>query len=220
MTSCDACRDRLRDLGAIRSAAGTLGPIQPPDHLWIEIAGRIRLDQPAPSVREVRSAVSTRRAAWQWIGLAAALLLVTLPVYWLARGDRAQNASTTIHGSDRGNAAASPAVESVEDDLKQAEAHYASAIAKLEAITQQSDSEISPDVEAKLKQSLTTLNLAIAESQTALTTNPDSVPARDSLFDALRRKISVLQDTVALMNVMRNGDQAGAAKLVGRKSAS
>ena len=35
-----------------------------------------------------------------------------------------------------------------------------------------------------------------------------------SLFDALRRKVALLQDTIALMNEMRKGNSAGAAQIV------
>ncbi len=37
--------------------------------------------------------------------------------------------------------------------------------------------------------------------------------AQESLFDAFRRKVSLLQDTIALMNEMRKGNQAGAARI-------
>ena len=45
-------------------------------------------------------------------------------------------------------------------------------------------------------------------------TQPDSQFAQESLFDAFRRKISLLQDTIALMNEMRKGNPEGAARVV------
>ncbi|MEI6245335.1 MAG: hypothetical protein WCQ64_09835, partial [Acidobacteriota bacterium] len=69
-----------------------------------------------------------------------------------------------------------------------------------------------------LQTSLVQIDKYIAESRAALANEPQSEPARDSLFDALRRKVSVLQDTVALMGAMQRGDQAAAAKIVGGKS--
>ena len=51
--------------------------------------------------------------------------------------------------------------------------------------------------------------------------NPDSAPARDSLFEALRQKVSVLQATVSLIDEMRQGDPAGTARAMegpGRES--
>jgi len=72
-----------------------------------------------------------------------------------------------------------------------------------------------------LRQNIQTIDVAIAESRTALSKNPGSEPARASLFEALRRKVGVLQATVTLMNEMRKGNQAGAAAaaaVFGKKS--
>jgi hypothetical protein len=63
------------------------------------------------------------------------------------------------------------------------------------------------------------IDQAIAESRSALQSEPQSAPARDSLFEALRQKVNLLQDTIALMNEMRKGNSAGAAQIVdGSKS--
>ena len=56
--------------------------------------------------------------------------------------------------------------------------------------------------------------VAIAESRTALLEEPASQPARDSLFEALGRKVALLQDMIALMNQMRKGDEVGAGRIV------
>jgi hypothetical protein len=70
-----------------------------------------------------------------------------------------------------------------------------------------------------IQNSLGAIDQAIAESRTALVTNPGSEPARASLFDALSRKITTLQTTVSLINEMRQGDQEGAARVAqGQKS--
>ncbi|UPY99787.1 hypothetical protein [Klebsiella pneumoniae] len=64
------------------------------------------------------------------------------------------------------------------------------------------------------------IDQAIAATKSALQSEPQSAPAREGLFDALRKKVSLLQDTIALMNEMRKGNSAGAAQLVdgGNKS--
>ena len=58
------------------------------------------------------------------------------------------------------------------------------------------------------------------ESRAALKSEPGSTTARQSLYEALKQKIQFLQDTIALMNEMRQGDAAGAAEIVegGKKS--
>ena len=71
-----------------------------------------------------------------------------------------------------------------------------------------------------LQKNLQVIDSAISESRAALRAEPQSPAARDSLFDALRRKVGLLQDTIALMNEMRKGNAAGAAQIIegGRKS--
>ena len=55
---------------------------------------------------------------------------------------------------------------------------------------------------------------AITESRAALQTEPDNPAAQESLFDALRSKLELLQDVVALINEMRKGNPEGAARIV------
>jgi hypothetical protein len=112
-------------------------------------------------------------------------------------------------------------VESVEEEFRLAEKHYQNAIAKLEqaarldqAASGGSPSALDPQTAAMLQKNLQVIDQAIAESRSALRAEPLSAPARDSLFDALRRKVALLQDTIALMNEMRKGNAAGAAQIV------
>jgi anti-sigma factor RsiW len=108
LLSCDACRGIADDLGLLRDAARQLGPIDPPAHVWLEIAGRVRLDSgkpdaPAP-VRAAAAAAGRARAdQWQWLGLAAALLLTTLAVYSIATPD--STAPVAVTTNTTGNAA-------------------------------------------------------------------------------------------------------------------
>jgi hypothetical protein len=160
------------------------------------------------TARRVRSS-----AVWQWAGLAAALVVVTMAVYFGTR-------VPPVEG-EAGNAGAEAAVQSVADELKLAMEHYENAITQLEALAKSETGAIDPAVAATLRKNLAVVDQAIAESRVALTDNPDSEPARESLFEALRRKVGVLQATVSLMNEMRKGNQAGAAEAaagLGRKS--
>lgn len=213
LEQCESCRALLTDLDHIRSSARTLGPITPPAHLWLEIAGRIRLEAPvavAPAVPPARRPILTRSETWQWLGLAAALLIVTAGVYVVARPDQPTSAPTVA--SADGNASETPTVETVEDTLRRAEAEYEKAIAQLEQILKSGDPAISASAIATLQRSLPTIDSAITESRAALTGNPESQPARTSLFDALGSKVTLLQRTVVLMNEMRQGDAGGAAE--------
>ena len=66
----------------------------------------------------------------------------------------------------------------------------------------------------RCRRTLHVIDQAIAESRAALKAEPQSAPARNSLFGALKAKVRLLQDTIALMNQMRKGDAAGAAQVV------
>ncbi len=213
LLSCDACRGIADDLGLLRDAARKLGPVDPPPHVWLEIAGRVRLDSGAPEPAPIRAVASRGRSradTWQWLGLAAALLLTTLAVYSIATPDTAAPVAVTT--STTGNAVEVPTVETVEETMKRAEAEYEKAIAQLEQLVKSGDASVSATTVATLQKSLTTIDSAIADSRAALNSSPDSQPARTSLFEALRNKVNLLQHTVVLMNEMRKGDASGAAE--------
>ena len=56
-----------------------------------------------------------------------------------------------------------------------------------------------------LEKNLTVIDQAISESRAALRSEPSSEPAQASLLESFKAKISLLQDTVALVNEMRRG---------------
>jgi hypothetical protein len=213
--SCAACRSVLADLGRLRRATREIGPIAPPDHVWLQIAGNLRQSD-APS-RPARAPAGG--PIWQWAGLAAALVLVTIGLYLVQRTQQA--GPTSGAPTQAGNAAPAGSVEAIADELNLAAAHYERALTELETMTKTNDSPMDDTVATDVRESLGAIDLAIAESRAALASNPQSEPARDSLFDALRRKITVLQTTVSLINEMRSGDPEGAqraAETLGKKS--
>jgi len=203
LQTCADCRGVARDLTRIRTAGAGLGPIAPPEHIWLEVAGQIRLEAGEPDVR--RPAARSRTAWRQWAGLAASLVIATLGAYWFLRGTPDEPA---VLGS---NAPVTGSVEVVAEQLRLATQHYERAIAELEALTKGNEGALDPALVAVLQQNIQTIDRAIDESRGALAGNPESEPARESLFEALRRKMGVLQATVTLMNEMRQGDPAGAA---------
>ena len=201
--SCRACRGLAQDLTRLRDAAGALGGVRPPDHVWLEIAGQIRLSE----TREPRlvAPVRLRPALVQWIGLAAALVVITLGAYLFTRFTRPAETPT-------GNASRPASVEAFTEELRLAIEHSERAGAELEALIKSGEGSLDPAMADTLQRNLAVVNQAIAESRTALTNEPSSLTARASLFEALSRKISVLQSTVVLMNEMRQGNAAGAAR--------
>ena len=104
--------------------------------------------------------------------------------------------------------------ESIETELRQAEAHYENAIKGLEAIATTEQSELDPRTAATLQKNLAVIDQAISESRAAVRSEPSSEPAQQSLIEGFKTKIGLLQDTVALINEMRKGNEAGAARIV------
>lgn len=211
LAGCAHCRGVLRDLERLRRAAESLGPMTPPEHVWMEIAGQIH---PAAGRGESKPHATDQRAALrQWIGLAATLVLVTLGAYFLT--------IMRAPATDAGNAKATPTVQALTEELTKATEHYENAISQLEKLTKDGNASIDPSLAATLQKNIATIDGAIADSRTALGQDPTNAPARESLFEALKNKVGVLQATLNLMNEIRKGDQAAAANAAaafGKKS--
>lgn len=223
LETCEACAAFARDLQAIRDAAAGLEPVEPPARVWLQLAGRLRQEglTAAPSPKSRHYGVMAAIAASILLAVGVSLGL------WLPRlrapAAPASGAATSAPQGG-GNASADATVEGVEAEFRLAEQHYQNAIAKLEQaarIGQTDDaargggqSDMDPQTAAMLQRNLQVIDAAIAESRTAVRQQPQSAAARDSLFDALRQKVALLQDTIALMNEMRKGNAAGAAQIL------
>ena len=224
LAECAECRAFLADMKAIRDTAASLEPLAPPDGVWLQIAGRLR-QEGRVALPPARPAAPTRHVAL--LAIAASLLLaVGTAIVMLLPEYRSNNTGSGAAGISTaapqpGNPPADVDVESVEAEFRLAEQHYQNAITKLEQAARLEDTPSGPDrnlldaqTAAMLQKNLQVIDQAIAESRSALRNEPMSAPARDSLFDALRRKVALLQDTIALMNEMRKGNSAGAAQIV------
>jgi tetratricopeptide (TPR) repeat protein len=223
LAECAECRSFLADMKSIRSLAGSLDPLEAPGRVWLQIAGRLRQEgriqaPPAPA--------PSRAPRYAMLAIAASLVLaIGVAIGLLVTQYRTPNAPAATTASTPAAAAPSATetvdVESVEAEFRLAEQHYQNAIAKLEqaarldqAASGAADNALDPQTAAMLQKNLQVIDQAIAESRAALRSEPLSASARDSLFDALKRKVALLQDTIALMNEMRKGNSAGAAQIV------
>jgi anti-sigma factor RsiW len=205
VASCAACRALAEDLQAIRRAAGTLERHQPPARAWTRLAASLDAER-------------SRRFGWRppspGLALAATLLLVVGGTSWML-WQQMQTPAAPARTQAPASVPADPElVQSVETELKLAEEHYQKAIAGLEQITRTESAALDPQVASVLQKNLEVIDQAIGESRAALQTQPTSEVAQESLFEALRNKVSLLQDTVVLINEMRKGNQEGAARIV------
>jgi hypothetical protein len=224
--SCASCRGFAADLAALADAAATMPPVDVPERVWLQLAGRWRAEQaPGGGQRETAQAAARRSLPLRHVLAAAAVLAAAVGggwIAWRATGavDPAMAGPTQVilarpESADAGNAPAAAAVESAQKDIEAAEQLYTRAIAGLEQVADAQKAQLEPQVAAMLDRNLDIIDEAITESRAAVLSSPQSVVARESLFEALRRKVSLLQDTIALVGDISSGNPAGASRLAG-----
>ncbi len=202
---CDNCSALVTDLRTIRAAAFMLDRHQPAPEAWTRLQAAIA-SEPAPKNRLL---AMPGRANWPvWLGAAAALLLATaiglLPL--MSREANREGDAATDAGETE------ITVESVAAEFEAAEKHYQKAIDDLQTIADKDTGELDPQVASVLQKNLSVIDTAISESRAALKSQPASTNAQDGLFGALRTKVALLQQTVELINEMRQGNQAEAGR--------
>jgi anti-sigma factor RsiW len=208
LDQCADCRALFEELGRIRDAAAELPPLQPPDRAWLQIAGRLRQEG---RIRDVAPPARTRHIAAGWLAVAAALVIaVGLAVMFVHRTPAVTKAPPAA-----GNAAAPNAIEAVQA-VDAAQQQFEKAIGDLEKVVKANQQALDPATSATIEKNVGILDQAIAENRAAVKAEPASVAARATLFDALRQKVSLLQDTISLINEMRKGNNAAAAQLVNK----
>jgi hypothetical protein len=204
LASCERCRAVVVDFTALRQATLALEPELPPAHVWTKLAAAFETEQ--------RSSFHGWGFTWKQ-SLAASFVTITLiaSLAWIGKGLAPINGSSARLASATASATEPTSVKA-EFDL--AEMQYTNAIAGLESITKSEQSALDMETADVLNANLTVIDGAITESRAALQTEPDNPMAQESLFDALRSKLELLQDVVSLINEMRKGNPEGAARIV------
>ena len=215
LESCAPCRRLVHDFREIKGVAASLDLREPPVRSWTRIERAIKLEEKPSPARRSPPWAQPRTLAW----LAAAAILVlatTVGLRFMSNGARQSAApvesNTAQSAADA--ASASAAAQSVEAELRQAEDHYEKAIKGLEQIANAEQDVFDPKTAATLQKNLAVIDQAISESRAALRVEPASEPAQESLLESFKAKMALLQDTVALINEMRKGNDAGAARIV------
>lgn len=220
LASCESCRQIVADLRRIQQATSTIERLAAPAGTWARIESHLLADAGFAASHAAHR--RTRGLSWRshvWLATAAVLVLsVGSALYVAYTRTTATPAGLATAGSGNvtngTNASPTALVESVEMELQLAADHYEKAIAALEQVASQSDNSLDPVVTATLRSNLQIIDEAINDSRVALRVEPDDSVAQESLFEAFRRKVALLQDTIALMNEMRKGDTDGAARIV------
>lgn len=209
--TCADCRALLDDLRKIHDAAAGLRPLEAPDRAWLQIAGRLRQEGRISDAGLPRTA---GRAYGVWLAAAAAIILIVASaVLVLQRFGAEREPQTAAAPASAGD---TPSVETVQNQVDVAQQQFEKAIADLEKVAKAHQAALDPETSATIDKNLGIIDQAIAENRAAVTSQPASVAARETLFQALRSKVSLLQDTITLINLMRKGNNAAAAQLVNK----
>ncbi|HAK56432.1 MAG TPA: hypothetical protein DCP38_13285 [Acidobacteria bacterium] len=214
LEGCAACRALVDDFRELRVRAAELPRQIPPNRVWSSIAAALDDDADAGSAA-TRGGVAGewwRQASWRGLAAAAVIVIVAGTAVWMLPDVQPPNDATAPIAADA--EAAETIIESVEVELRLAEEHYENAISGLEQIATFDEEWLDPDVSATFEKNLGVIDQAIAESRAALRDEPTNQVARESLFDVMWRKVTLLQDTIALVNEMRKGNEDGAARIV------
>jgi anti-sigma factor RsiW len=211
LDQCATCRALADDLRELRRAARELAPIEPPARLWTKLEQAVRKSSADGRQPAVTAFPGPTRRTWRsqtiWVTAAAAVLVLAAGLS-IRMSYFAPRESTPVEETE------APTAQSVEAELRQAEEHYQKAISGLEQIAKTEKGELDPRTADTLQANLAVVDQAISESRAALRTQPNSEPAQQSLLASFKAKIGLLQETVALINEMRKGNEAGAARIV------
>ena len=212
LEGCESCRALLADLQTIARSAEALPPHNQPDRVWMQIAGRLHQEGRVTSA----PAPAARSRSYTVLALAAALLLaVGSSLFVLFPRDG--QVSTPVAGVPDQHEATAPGntdpddlVQGIDSELAAGEQHFIKALDEMTKVR----GDLDPETLKTLQKEMLVMNKALAETRAAIRTDPQSAAARQSFYDVLKQKIQFLQDTIALMNKMRQGDAAGAAQIV------
>jgi len=218
LLQCEACRALHEDLQRIHDAAASLPVVEAPDRAWLQIAGRLRQEG---RINEQTSASRARTSYMPWLAAAAAAAIifgsavaVMLLRPWM--GPTPQTAQIQQVPAGAVKLPDERAVESAQNAVDAAQDQFEKAIAELEKVAKANQQALDPVTSATIEKNLGILDQAIAENRAVVKAEPASVAARATLFEVLRQKVTLLQDTITLINEMRKGNNAAAAQLVNK----
>jgi anti-sigma factor ChrR (cupin superfamily) len=210
VASCAVCRSLVDDLRDITRSAASLEQREPPARAWARIERAIELEGEGARWRgPFRPAIAAPKAPRHLAWLAAAAAIIIAAVVGLRYApSRATPASNAPGGS-----AVNVTSQTIEAELRAAEEHYDKAIKGLEQIANSEKGALDTQTAATLQKNLAVIDQAISESRAAVRMQPTNEPAQQSLLENFKAKLALLQDTVALINEMRKGNEAGAARI-------
>jgi len=192
LESCADCRDLVSELRTLRREARSLSSVEPPAHLWTAIATELKKTERVKTRRSQSSSL---------LALAAAVVLGA--GLWI-----------TVRQEAPANDGQRAIADRVTAELEAAETHYENAIDGLEQIMSQNDGTLPEELQQTMSDNLDLIERTIVESREAMVAEPDSAVAQESLLEAFRRKVDLLQNTILLINEVRKGEGENALELI------
>jgi hypothetical protein len=206
LATCARCQAMAADFRTLRHATSTLETLTPPPYVWTRIA------------TEMTSANAGRRAAFAWLpadltwrsAVAAGVMVAVLGAgSWLSwrQVTRSGEPNPVSHAQVVADDA------SAGGHVEAAEAMQAQ-ISSLQSIIRTDSAILPEETKAVFDAASSEIDDAIGQPRAVLDQEPSNQLARVSLFDALRSKLALLQEMIALINQMRQGNQDEAARIV------
>lgn len=184
VAACPECQALVADVRAIRAVARTLGPIEPPAHVWRNVRARVSAEAPPRTSLLDRLGFS----GLQPLAAAAVLALVVSGLSWVG-----------VRLADTPPAPSNAGATIVLPEFALAEAEYTDAIARLEEAADAARSRLDALTSETLRSSIDDIDIAIGDARDALAREPGDALSQEHLLDALGSKVALLQDTVAML---------------------
>jgi hypothetical protein len=204
LASCARCRALVADFRTLHTVASSLERRTPPEHVWTRIAASVN-QEAAP------------RAWWNpfaapflgWQPMLAGGAIVTLLAF--ATFFSWREVSTLRRGVEFVTPVQAGALP---PDRVEAAERLNSNIVELEHVVNAGAEMLPGETKAAYEVNDAAIEHVIGQSRAALASEPSDNLAQQSLFEALRSKLALLEDMVTLINEMRKGNQEGAARIV------
>ena len=208
LQGCERCRALVADFATLRSVASSLERRTPPDHVCTQLAARLEREREPQPLR--RESPVPFVLGWRSLLAGACMVVLLLGGSWFAW----REASTVQSTRPRVAAASTPSTPLPTTSELQATQALNTEILHLEGIVNAGAEMLPDETHAAYQVNGAVIEQAIGQSRAALTTAPSDDLAQQSLFEALRSKVALLQDMVTLINEMRKGNQDAAARIV------
>lgn len=216
LAGCAECRALVTDFRTLQTVASSLERRTPPEQVWTRIATAINQEPPPPAWWNPFAAPFLGWRPMLAAGVVVALLAVGTWFSWREVTTVQTARVATVNGSVNGSVSGtvSDAVAALSAERIDPTQEMNSQIVRLEGFVNAGAAMLPGETKAAYQVNDAAIEDVIGQSRAALASEPTDNLAQQSLFEALRTKLALLEDMVALINEMRKGNQEGAARIV------